>query len=392
MQAMKLARPGGLDNLALAGIEARAPGAGEIQVQVQASSLNFHDYAVVAGMLPVEEGRIPMSDGAGVVTAVGAGVTEFAVGDSVLGCFFPAWQDGDAELPKLIGVPGAQVDGFAAQTVTMPASMFTGIPKGYSAEEAATLPCAALTAWRGLMVEARIKPGDVILTQGTGGVSIFALQFAKAAGCRVISTSSSDEKLEKLRALGADETINYKTTPEWSQEALKLTAGRGVDVVVEIGGAGTLPQSINAVRVGGHISLIGVLAGFEGNVPTAALFGKNAALKGSPWQPGAAAGHDCGHRCQRHQARYRSHLSPCRAGRGLPAPGIAKALREDLRRPIGGLKGANRYGTGIWARVERGAACLGRRGRGYECFGRGIQALAGWGGSGPRCCTLHHLP
>jgi NADPH:quinone reductase-like Zn-dependent oxidoreductase len=158
--------------------------------------------------------------------------------------------------------------------------MFTGIPKGYSAEEAATLPCAALTAWRGLMVEARIKPGDVILTQGTGGVSIFALQFAKAAGCRVISTSSSDEKLEKLRALGADETINYKTTPEWSQEALKLTGGRGVDVVVEIGGAGTLPQSINAVRVGGHISLIGVLAGFEGNVPTAALFGKNAALKG----------------------------------------------------------------------------------------------------------------
>jgi NADPH:quinone reductase-like Zn-dependent oxidoreductase len=280
MQAIKLARPGGLDNLALAGIEARAPGAGEIQVQVQASSLNFHDYAVVAGMLPVEEGRIPMSDGAGVVTAVGAGVTEFAVGDSVLGCFFPAWQDGDAELPKLIGVPGDHVDGFAAQTVTMPASMFTGIPKGYSAEEAATLPCAALTAWRGLMVEARIKPGDVILTQGTGGVSIFALQFAKAAGCRVISTSSSDEKLEKLRALGADETINYKTTPEWSQEALKLTAGRGVDVVVEIGGAGTLPQSINAVRVGGHISLIGVLAGFEGNVPTAALFGKNAALKG----------------------------------------------------------------------------------------------------------------
>jgi NADPH:quinone reductase-like Zn-dependent oxidoreductase len=154
------------------------------------------------------------------------------------------------------------------------------MPKGYTAEQAATLPCAALTAWRGLMVEARIKPGDVILTQGTGGVSIFALQFAKAAGCRVISTSSSDAKLEKLRALGADETINYKTTPDWASEALKLTGGRGVDVVVEIGGAGTLPQSISAVRVGGHISLIGVLAGFEGNVPTAALFGKNATLKG----------------------------------------------------------------------------------------------------------------
>ena len=161
----------------------------------------------------------------------------------------------------------------------MPASVFTGIPKGYSAEEAATLPCAALTAWRGLMVEARIKPGDVILAGHRWRVDLFCLQFAKAAGCRVISTSSSDEKLEKLRALGADETINYKTTPEWSQEALKLTAGRGVDVVVEIGGAGT-PQSINAVRVGEHISLIGVLAGFGGTCPRHSAFGKNAALKG----------------------------------------------------------------------------------------------------------------
>ena len=280
MRAMKLTKPGGLDRLAGADIEARPPGPGEIQVRVEASSLNFHDYAVVAGMLPVPDGRIPMSDGAGTVTAVGEGVTEFAVDDRVLSCFFPNWQDGEPALRKLIGVPGDHADGFAAQTVTMPAQAFTGLPKGYSAAQAATLTCAALTAWRGLMVEAQIKPGDVVLTQGTGGVSLFALQFAKAAGCRVISTSSSDAKLERLEAMGADALINYRDTPEWGKRAAELTDGRGVDVVVEIGGAGTLPQSIEAVRIGGHISLIGVLAGFAGEVPTAALFSKNAALKG----------------------------------------------------------------------------------------------------------------
>ncbi|MEQ8859062.1 MAG: NAD(P)-dependent alcohol dehydrogenase [Pseudomonadales bacterium] len=280
MRAIRLAKPGGLEKLAPADVEARAPGPGEIQVRVEASSLNYHDYAVVAGMIPVADGRIPMSDGAGTVSAVGEGVSEFKAGDAVVSCFFPNWQDGEPELGKLIGVPGDHADGFAAQTVTRPASAFTRAPRGYGAAQSATLTCAALTAWRGLMVEARIKPGDVVLTQGTGGVSIFALQFAKAAGCRVISTSSSDDKLDKLKALGADELINYKQTPDWSGRALQFTDGRGVDVVVEIGGAGTLPQSINAVCIGGHISLIGVLAGFAGEVPTAALFGKNAALKG----------------------------------------------------------------------------------------------------------------
>ncbi|HSG89312.1 MAG TPA: NAD(P)-dependent alcohol dehydrogenase [Pseudomonadales bacterium] len=280
MRAIKLAKPGGLDKLAGADIEERPPGPGEIQVRVEASSLNFHDYAVVAGMLPVAEGRIPMSDGAGTVTAVGEGVTEFAAGDTVLSCFFPNWQDGGPQLNKLVGVPGDHADGFAAQSVTMPATAFTRMPKGYSAAQAATLTCAALTAWRGLMVEAQIKPGDVVLTQGTGGVSLFALQFAKAAGCTVISTSSSDDKLARLEAMGADALINYRDTPKWGKRAAEITQGRGVDVVVEIGGAGTLPQSIEAVRIGGHISLIGVLAGFSGEVPTAALFGKNAELKG----------------------------------------------------------------------------------------------------------------
>ena len=280
MRAMKLKNPGGLDQLIMSNIEARPPGPGEIQVRIEASSLNFHDYAVVAGMLPVADGRIPMSDGAGTVTAVGDGVTEFAIGDAVLSCFFPNWLDGEPALARLIGVPGDHVDGFAAEAVTMPAHAFTRLPKGYSAAQAATLTCAGLTAWRGLMVEAQIKPGDVVLTQGTGGVSLFALQFAKAAGCRVISTSSSDEKLARLKAMGADALINYRDTPEWGKRAAELTDGRGVDVVVEIGGAGTLPQSIAAIRVGGHISLIGVLAGFSGEVPTAALFSKNAELKG----------------------------------------------------------------------------------------------------------------
>lgn len=280
MRAIRLARPGGLDHLNVHDIEPREPGPGEIRVRVEASSLNFHDYAVVAGMIPVAEGRVPMSDGAGTVEAVGAGVTAFAVGDAVLSCFFPNWEDGEPTGSRLVGVPGDHVDGFAAKTVTMRASAFTPAPKTLNAAQAATLTCAGLTAWRGLMVEARIKPGDTVLTQGTGGVSMFALQFAKAAGCRVISTSSSDAKLQRLDALGADELINYRETPDWAGRALELTDGRGVDVVVEIGGAGTLPQSIKAIAVGGHISLIGVLAGFEGTVPTAALFGKNAALKG----------------------------------------------------------------------------------------------------------------
>jgi len=154
------------------------------------------------------------------------------------------------------------------------------MPEGWSFEEAATLPCAALTAWRGLFAEANIQPGQWVLTQGTGGVSIFALQFAKAAGCRVISTSSSPEKMEKLKALGADHVINYKETPEWGAEAFKLTGGRGVDEVVEIGGPGTMAQSIAACRPGGHISLIGVLTGISGEVPTAALFSRNITVSG----------------------------------------------------------------------------------------------------------------
>ncbi|MEH6571354.1 MAG: NAD(P)-dependent alcohol dehydrogenase [Halioglobus sp.] len=281
MRAIKLTNPGGLDNLELVEIEPVEPQCGEIRIRNHASSLNFHDYVVAIGLLPVDDGRIPMSDGAGIVEAVGPGVTQFKPGDSVMSCFFPNWSDGRADNPeKLGGVPGDNVDGFAAETVTMSASAFTTMPDNYSFEEAATLPCAAATAWRALMVEAKVKPGDTVLVQGSGGVSVFALQFAKAAGCNVIATSSSDDKLKILKELGADTLINYREFEKWGDRVLELTGGRGVDVIVEVGGSGTLAQSVRAIAMGGHISMIGVLTGFQGEVPTAELFQKNAVISG----------------------------------------------------------------------------------------------------------------
>ena len=256
------------------------PGPGEITVALKASSLNYHDYAVVAGMIPSAPGRIPMSDGAGEVVAVGEDVTEFAVGDAVVSLFFPDWHDGQPPTSAFTRVPGDGLDGYARQAVTTPARWFTRVPAGYNHAEAATLTCAGLTAWRALFVDNAVKPGDTVLVQGTGGVSIFALQFAKAAGARVIATSSSDAKLERLKAMGADHLVNYKDVPAWGAHAMELTGGNGVDCVVEIGGAGTLDQSMMATRVGGHIALIGVLAGIAGPVQTALLMAKNLRVQG----------------------------------------------------------------------------------------------------------------
>ena len=280
MKVAAVKAPGGLDHIA---IESRAEplaGPGQILVRVRASSLNFHDLAVVTGMIKTADGRIPMSDGSGDVVGVGDGVSAIKVGDHVLSTFFPNWASGGPARERLMGVPGDHADGFAAEYIAMPATAFTRLPKGWSFEQAATLPCAALTAWRALMVEARIKPGDVVLTQGTGGVSIFAVQFAKAAGAIVIATSSSDEKLARLKDLGADHVINYKSDPKWGRSALALAGGQGVDAVVEVGGPGTLSQSIQACRIGGHISLIGVLTGVAGEVPTALAVSKNVTIKG----------------------------------------------------------------------------------------------------------------
>lgn len=280
MKVAAVKKPGGPGNLVIEDRAQPTAKAGEVLVRVRASSLNYHDFVVVMGGIPTDDGRIPMSDGAGEVVAVGEGVTKFKAGDHVLSLFFPDWQTGEIDALGFGGVPGDGADGFAAEYVAMPETAFTRMPEGYSFTEAATLPCAALTAWRGMFVEGNVKPGDWVLTQGTGGVSVFALQFAKAAGARVIATSSSDEKLERMKALGADHLINYKTTPAWGKKAFELTGGRGVDEVVEIGGPGTMAQSIQACRVGGHISLIGVLTGVSGEVPTAAFFSKNLTMSG----------------------------------------------------------------------------------------------------------------
>ncbi len=279
--AIRVGSPANLDTLLPATApDPGQPGPGQIRVRLQASSLNFHDFAVVCGMIPAAAGRIPMSDGAGVVEAVGAGVSQFKVGDLVVSIFFPDWIDGAPPATAFKGVPGDGIDGYACEAVVTPEHWFTRVPTGYSAAEAATLTCAGLTAWRALFVDNAIRPGSTVLVQGSGGVSVFALQFAKAAGARVIATSSSDAKLERLKALGADELINYKENPGWGIKAMELTGGVGVDCVVEIGGAGTLDQSMMATRVGGHVALIGVLAGFAGPIQTGLLMAKNLRVNG----------------------------------------------------------------------------------------------------------------
>lgn len=281
MKAIQSRHPATLDSLTLVDLpDAPAPGPGEITVRIRASSLNYHDYAVVKGMIPAADGRIPMSDGAGDVVAVGEGVTDYAAGDPVVSTFFPYWLDGTPPLTAFRQVPGDGIDGYAREVVTAPTTWFTKPPKGYSHAEAATLTCAGLTAWRALVVDGQLKAGSTVLVQGTGGVSIFALQMAKAMGATVIATSSSDAKLERLKAMGADYLINYKQEAAWGIKVQEITGGVGVDHVIEIGGAGTLDQSILAARIGGHVALIGVLAGFAGPVMTAMLMARQIRVQG----------------------------------------------------------------------------------------------------------------
>lgn len=281
MRVISLRAPGGLDQLVFGERpDPGPPGPGEIRVRIHASSLNYHDYGIVSGRMPTADGRIPMSDGAGAVEAVGAGVDEFAVGDAVVSTFFPTWLDGAAQRGDFRTTPGDGVDGYARDYVVRAAHWFTRAPRGFSHAEAATLTTAGLTAWRALVVDGPLKAGDVVLVLGTGGVSIFALQFARLMGARIIATSSSDDKLGRLRALGAEHVINYRSDPDWGKRVRSLTDGRGVDHVIEVGGPGTLPQSIEALRVGGHIALIGVLTGRSGEIPTAKLMARQGRLQG----------------------------------------------------------------------------------------------------------------
>lgn len=283
MKAVVIRTPGGLDRLEVCDLpDPGAPGPGQIRVAVHATSLNFHDLLVANGTSPAADGRVPMADAGGVVEAVGEGVSEFKQGDTVVSCFFPQWPDGPpfAGVTNFAGTPGDGIDGFACEHVVRPATAFTLAPRGWSHAEAATITTAGLTAWRALVSNGSLKAGDRVLLLGTGGVSIAALQLAKAMGAEALQTSSSDEKLERVKALGADHVINYKQTPEWGRKILELTKGHGADHVVEVGGPGTLAQSIIAVSAGGHIALIGVLTGREGVTPTLLLTAKQARLEG----------------------------------------------------------------------------------------------------------------
>lgn len=271
---------GGYDKVVERDSEVRAPQAGEISVRLHANSLNYHDFAVVSGVWGPTEDRIPMADGAGVVTAIGAGVDEFKVGDNVVSTFFPQWVDGRPHVLGFTTVPGDGIDGYAREQVTASVNSFTLAPNGWSHAEAATLTTAGLTAWRSLMDDGALQPGDTVLIQGTGGVSIFALQFAKMVGATVIATSSSDEKLKRLSDLGADHVINYRKDPKWGETALKLTGGYGVDHVIDVGGPATLEQSMAAARVGGQISVIGILGGVTGDLAFVPALVKQLRLQG----------------------------------------------------------------------------------------------------------------
>jgi len=252
---------GGFNTVKPEQMKVNKPASNEITVRLHANSLNYHDYAVVKGLWAPSERRIPMADGAGEVVEVGENVTEFKVGDGVVSTFFPTWLNGEPLVDGFATVPGDGIDGYAREYVTASLSSFTKAPEGWSHVEASTLTTAALTAWRALMCFNTLKAGDSVLLQGTGGVSIFALQFAKMVGAKVIATSSSEQKLQRLKDMGADHVINYRTQPNWGERAKELNGGVGVDHVVDIGGGETLEQSLAAVRVGGQISLIGILSG-----------------------------------------------------------------------------------------------------------------------------------
>ena len=277
--AIRLGEAATLDDLYACKVAVANPRAAEVGVRLRASSLNYHDFAVVTGILRVRKGLIPLSDGAGEVTSVGDQVSRFKVGDRVMTTFFTRWLEGDFLRGGFEQVPGDGFDGYARRMAVIHEDALTCMPADFTFEQAATLPCAGVTAWRALMVDGNLRSGETVLIQGSGGVSLFALQLAKSVGATVIATSSSDEKLARLRALGADHLINYRSTPQWGDIAQRMAPG-GVDHVVEVGGVGTLPQSIAAVRNGGHIALIGALTGREGPVPTALLMRKQVRLIG----------------------------------------------------------------------------------------------------------------
>lgn len=272
----------GLESLRVDERPCPSPRRGEVLLAMKAASLNYRDTIVVEGGYGprVQTPLIPVSDGVGVVTAVGEGVGRVKVGDRVAPLFFQSWFGGTPRQSKFQATLGGPIDGVLAESMCLDEQGVAVVPRHLSDEQAACLPCAGLTAWSALAENGRVGPDDTVLVQGTGGVGLFCLQFAKAMGARVIMTSSSDEKLDRARNLGADETINYRDNPDWDRNVKNLTAGEGCDHVIELGGAETLERSIRAVRIGGQISLIGVLSGAAARMTLPLVVMRNIRLQG----------------------------------------------------------------------------------------------------------------
>jgi NADPH:quinone reductase-like Zn-dependent oxidoreductase len=284
MKAFNIVETGkGLESWKRVELPDPTPGPGQVLIQIKAVSLNPRDLMIISGSypLPLKEKVIPVSDGAGEIVAVGPGVTRWKVGDRVFGAYFQQWHDGriapDAQLHAL----GGSLDGMLAQLVPLPESGVIRVPDHLSYEEASTFPVAAVTAWKAVMESVpRMNPGATVLTLGTGGVSLFAIQFAQACGYRVIATTSSQVKAERLRSLGVSDVINYKETPSWQQEVLRLTNGLGVDQVIEVGGTGTLPKSLESVRSGGSVTLVVLLTGIADSINISPVLFKAVRLQG----------------------------------------------------------------------------------------------------------------
>jgi len=282
MRAWEIISDGGVDELVLNDRPEPAPGPGQVLVRVHASSLNYRDLSTIED--PVSRGlslpTIPNSDAAGEVVAIGSGVEGITNGDRVMGCFFQDWQSGPISAGAMASALGGARPGVLAELVALDARGLVPVPAHLTWTEASTLPCAALTAWHALTRPRQVRPGETVLLLGTGGVSVFAQQFCRLMGARTIVTSSSDDKLERMRTLGASETINYRATADWDSAVLDLTDGVGVDRVVEVGGPGTLQRSIDACRVGGLIALIGILTGAQGTVTPTGIMRKSITVRG----------------------------------------------------------------------------------------------------------------
>jgi NADPH:quinone reductase-like Zn-dependent oxidoreductase len=283
MRAYQLPKGGaGIDALVEVERPDPKPAHRQVLVKVAACSLNFRDLGIVRGSyrVPVRDNIIPLSDGAGEVVAVGAGVTRVKPGDQVAGCFFQRWPAGEPAPDVHASALGGGTDGMLAQYVVLEEEGVVKIPAHLSPEEGATLPCAGVTVWHAMMEHAKLVAGQTVLLQGTGGVSVFGLQLAHAMGIRTVITSSSDDKLTRAKLLGADHGINYKTTPDWDKMAMDITGGRGVDQVVEVGGAGTFAKSFGAIRVGGKITMIGNLSGPATELNPGLIMARRANIQG----------------------------------------------------------------------------------------------------------------